>query len=268
MAVPAASSARFRGGWDMADYDLVVRGGTVASGLGTMRCDIGIRGGRIVALAESIPGGAATLDAGGLLVLPGGVDTHCHIEEPSRGGYTSAGGAPATEVTVQEESFGSASVSAFAGGTTSVVCFVPQWKGEGILPRLADYEARAARGMVDYSFHQIISDATDDVLEREVPEVVARGIRSLKVFLTYEPLHLSDEAFLKVLVTARRHGCLVTVHCENTPRSIGGPRPCSRRASPRRNTMPGRARPWWSGRRRTAPSRSPSWWTSRSRSST
>ena len=188
----------------MADYDLVVRGGTVASGLGTMRCDIGIRGGRIVALAESIPGGSATLDADGLLVLPGGVDTHCHIEEPSRGGYTSAGGAPATEVTVQEESFGSASVSAFAGGTTSVVCFVPQWKGEGILPRLADYEARAARGMVDYSFHQIISDATEDVLEREVPQIVAKGIRSLKVFLTYEPLHLPDEQYLKVLVTARR----------------------------------------------------------------
>lgn len=199
----------------MSDYDLVVRGGTVASGLGTMRCDIGIRGGRIVALAESIAGGATTLDAGGLLVLPGGVDTHCHIEEPSRGGYTSAGAAPVTAVTVQEESFGSASTSAFAGGTTSVVCFVPQWKGEGILPRLADYEARAARGMVDYSFHQIISDATDDVLEREVPQVVARGIRSLKVFLTYEPLHLSDEAYLKVLVTARRHTCLVTVHCEN-----------------------------------------------------
>ncbi|MDB5373371.1 MAG: dihydropyrimidinase [Belnapia sp.] len=199
----------------MADYDLVVRGGTVASGLGTMRCDIGINGGRIVALAESIKGGAATLDAGGLLVLPGGVDTHCHIEEPSRGGYTSAGGAPVTEVTVQEESFGSASVSAFAGGTTSVVCFIPQWKGEGILPRLADYEARAAKGMVDYSFHQVISDATEDVLEREVPQIVAKGIRSLKVFLTYEPLHLSDEQYLKVLVTARRHACLVTVHCEN-----------------------------------------------------
>ena len=199
----------------MAEYDLVVRGGTVASGLGTMRCDVGIRDGRIVALAESLSGGTETLDAGGLLVLPGGVDTHCHIEEPSRGGYTSAGGAPVTEVTVQEESFGSASVSAFAGGTTSVVCFVPQWKGEGILPRLADYEARAARGMVDYSFHQIISDATEDVLEREVPQIVAKGIRSLKVFLTYEPLHLPDEQYLKVLVTARKHGCLVTVHCEN-----------------------------------------------------
>jgi dihydropyrimidinase len=203
----------------MTEYDLVVRGGLVASGLGTMRCDMGISGGRIVALAESITGGAATLDAGGLLVLPGGVDTHCHIEEPARGGYTGPsgpeGGKPPPEVSVQEESFATASISAFAGGTTSVVCFVPQWKGEGILPRLADYEARAARGMLDYSFHQIISDPTDAVLEREIPEIVAKGIRSLKVFLTYKPLHLSDAQFLKVLVAARRNGCLVTVHCEN-----------------------------------------------------
>jgi dihydroorotase-like cyclic amidohydrolase len=132
----------------MAEYDLVVRGGEVATGFGTARCDIGIRGGRIAALADRIDGGTATLDAGGLLVLPGGVDSHCHIEEPSRGGYVSTAGTP--PVTVNEESFVSASTSAFAGGTTSVVCFVPQWKHEGILPRLADYEQRAAKGMVDY----------------------------------------------------------------------------------------------------------------------
>nr|WP_264185462.1 dihydropyrimidinase [Roseicella aerolata] len=189
---------------------MVVRGGEVATGFGTARCDIGIRRGRIVALAERLTDAAAALDAGGLLVLPGGVDSHCHIEEPARGGTA---GEPA--VTVSEESFLTASTSAFAGGTTSVVCFVPQWKGEGILPRLADYERRAARGMLDYSFHQIITDPTEAVLEREVPEIVARGIRSLKVFLTYEPLHLSDEDYIKVLVTARRNGCLVTVHCEN-----------------------------------------------------
>lgn len=200
----------------MAEYDLAVRGGLVATGFGTVRCDIGIKGGRIVALAERIADADAVLDAGGLLVLPGGVDSHCHIEEPARGGYTSAKeGGPPPEVTVQEESFVSASTSAFAGGTTSVVCFVPQWKGEGILPRLADYEARAARGMLDYSFHQIIADPFPGVLEEEVPQIVARGIRSLKVFLTYEPLHLTDEQYLRVLVTARRHGCLVTVHCEN-----------------------------------------------------
>lgn len=186
----------------MADYDLVVRGGAVATGFGTTRCDIGVKGGRIVALAEQLPAGGASVDAAGLLVLPGGVDSHCHIEEPSPSG-------------VNEESFQSASRAAFAGGTTSVVCFVPQWKGHGVLERFADSSARAAKGMVDYAFHQIISDATEEVLEREIPQLVAKGVRSLKVFLTYEPLHVSDADFIKVLVTARKHGCLVTVHCEN-----------------------------------------------------
>src|SRR3954463_16656350 len=171
----------------MAEYELAVRGGRVATGFGTARCDIGIRGGRIVALAERITDADAVLDAGGLLVLPGGIDSHCHIEEPARGGYVGSGGDLA--VTVGEESFVSASTSAFAGGTTSVVCFVPQWKGEGILPRLADYEQRAGKGMLDYSFHQIIADPFPGVLEEEVPRIVAEGIRSLKVFLTYEPLH-------------------------------------------------------------------------------
>ncbi|WP_431272731.1 hypothetical protein [Dankookia sp. P2] len=113
----------------MSEYDLVVRGGEVATGFGTARCDIGIRGGRIVALAERIEGGASTLDAGGLLVLPGGVDSHCHIEEPSRGGYVSTAGVP--PVTVNEESFLTASNSAFAGGTTSVVCFAAAMEGRG-----------------------------------------------------------------------------------------------------------------------------------------
>jgi dihydropyrimidinase len=197
----------------MPEYDLAIRGGLVATGYGTARCDIGVKDGRIAAIAETVTDAASTVEADGLYVLPGGVDSHCHIEEPSRGGYTMSDGEP--EITVNEESFVSASTSAFAGGTTSVVCFVPQWKGFGVWERYADYRKRAATGMLDHSFHQIISDPTEVVLNQEVPKVVAEGVRSLKVFLTYEPLHLSDAEFIKVLVTARKLGCLVTVHCEN-----------------------------------------------------
>ena len=197
----------------MAEYDIAIRGGMVATGFGVVRCDIGVKGGRIAALAESITDAGQVIDADGLFVLPGGVDSHCHIEEPSRGGYTMSDGEP--QVTVNEETFVTASASAFAGGTTSVVCFIPQWKGFGVWDRYVDYRKRAATGMLDHSFHQIISDPTPEVLEREVPRLVAEGVRSLKVFLTYEPLHLNDGEFLKVLATARKLGCLVTVHCEN-----------------------------------------------------
>ncbi len=186
----------------MAEFDLVVRGGTVVTGSDVMRADIGIRAGRIAAIADSLTG-PATLDAGGLLVLPGGVDTHCHIEQLRSGGDA------------DEETWETGSRSCLAGGTTSVVTFSNQFKGGGILAPLAEYRRRAARAMVDYGFHQIITDPTDAVVWREIPQIVAEGVRSLKVFLTYDPLHLDDRQYLRVLAAARRNGALVTVHCEN-----------------------------------------------------
>ena len=184
-------------------FDLVVRGGTVVTGTDTVCADIGIRGGRIAAIADQLEGDA-TLDAGGLLVMPGGVDTHCHIEQ-----LQSASGA------ADEETWESGSRSCLIGGTTSVVTFSTQFKGGGILEPLAEYRRRAQQSMVDYSFHQIITDASDEVIWKQIPEVVASGVRSLKVFLTYDPLQLDDRAYLRVLAAARRAGALVTVHCEN-----------------------------------------------------
>ncbi|MCK8787453.1 dihydropyrimidinase [Roseomonas sp. NAR14] len=186
----------------MAEFDLAVRGGLVATGCGTTRCDIGVKDGRVVALGERLADAARTVDAGGLLVLPGGVDSHCHIEQPDPDG------------TVYEETFLTGSRSAFAGGTTSVVCFVPGWKGASLAERVADYEKRAATGMLDYGFHLVIAEATDATIA-EIPQFVARGMRSLKVFLTYDDVHLDDRGYLRVLAAARRTGALVTVHCEN-----------------------------------------------------
>ena len=138
----------------MAAYDLVVRGGTVVTGTDTIRADVAIRGGRIAAIGEGLEG-ASTLDAGGLLVLPGGVDTHCHIEQLQDGGGA------------DEDTWSTGSTACLAGGTTSVVTFSTQFKGHGILEPLAEYRRRAARALVDYSFHQIITDASDDVIWNE-----------------------------------------------------------------------------------------------------
>ncbi|WP_428484953.1 dihydropyrimidinase [Rhodopila sp.] len=186
----------------MADYDLVIGGGTVVTPSDMFRADVGVRDGRIAAVGIGLRG-ERTIDADGLLVMPGGVDSHCHIEQ-----LQPAGGA-------DEETFVTGSTSALAGGTTSVITFSTQFKGHGILAPLAEYRRRAAQAMVDYSFHQIITDASDEVIFNELPQVVASGVRSLKVFLTYDPLHLDDRQFLRVLAAARRTGALVTVHCEN-----------------------------------------------------
>lgn len=185
----------------MSEYELVVRGGTVVTAAEQFRADVGIAGGRIVAVGEGLQG-AQTLDAGGLLVLPGGVDTHCHIEQLQEGGGA------------DEETWESGSRAALAGGTTTVVSFSTQFKGHPIGPSLDEYRRRARAAMVDHAFHQIITDPTDAVLA-ELPGIVARGVRSFKAFLTYDPLRLDDRQFLRVLAAARRLGCLVTVHCEN-----------------------------------------------------
>jgi dihydropyrimidinase len=186
----------------MADYDLVIAGGTVVTPSDMFAADVGVLDGKIAAVGIGLRG-ERSIDAGGLLVMPGGVDSHCHIEQ-----LQEAGGA-------DEETFITGSTSCLAGGTTSVVTFSTQFKGRGILAPLAEYRRRAEQAMVDYTFHQIITDASDEVIFNEVPQVVASGVRSLKVFLTYDPLHLDDRQFLRVLGAARRTGALVTVHCEN-----------------------------------------------------
>ncbi len=186
----------------MSDYELAIRGGTVVTESDCFRADIGIRGGRIAAIGERLDA-AATIAADGLMVLPGGVDSHCHIEQLRPDGSS------------DEESFTTASASALAGGTTSVVTFAMQFKGHGLRDTLAEYRRRARAAAIDYAFHQIITDPTAAVLAEDIPFVVGQGLRSLKVFLTYDPLRLDDRGLIAVLAAARRAGALVTIHCEN-----------------------------------------------------
>ena len=114
----------------MDGFDLVVRGGTVVTSSEVLNCDVGVTGGRIAAIGTGLRG-TREIDAAGLLVLPGGVDTHCHIEQLQKGGGA------------DEEGWVTGSVACLAGGTTSVVTFSTQFKGGGILEPLAEYRRRA-----------------------------------------------------------------------------------------------------------------------------
>ena len=198
-----ASQSDGRGPLSGFDFDLVVRGGTLATAAEVLEADIGIKDGVIAALGRNLPRGAEEISAKGYIVTPGGIDPHTHIEEIGQDG------------SVAEESFSSGSAAALAGGTTSFICFLPQWKGHSLAASAPGYEARARKSRADYAFHQIITDPTPEVMEKEVPALIARGIRSLKVFLTYDPLRLDDAQLLQVLATAKKHGAFVTIHCEN-----------------------------------------------------
>ena len=186
----------------MQEFDTVIQGGIVVTDTSESTADVGIIGEKVAAVGFGLRG-RKIIDATGMLVMPGGIDTHCHLEQLRSDGTT------------DEESFVTGSASAFAGGTTTAVTFSTQFKGRPIAPSLAEYRRRASSAMIDYAFHQIITDATDDVIHREIPALAEAGIMSLKIFLTYDAFHLDDRAYLRTLAAARRAGMLVTVHCEN-----------------------------------------------------
>jgi dihydropyrimidinase len=193
----------------MSTFDLVIKGGTVATAGGITRCDLGISGGRVAALAEHIAGGRREIDAGGRLVLPGGIDAHCHLDQPRAKGLASGGA-------VMADGFESGSRSAAFGGTTTIIPFAVQHRGQSLRAAVADYHQRAAdKSYVDYAFHLVVSDPTASVLGQELPALVQAGCTSLKVYMTYEAMVLSDRQILDVLATARELGALVMIHAEN-----------------------------------------------------
>ena len=188
----------------MADFDLVVRGGTAATAVDVFRTDIGIRDGRIVALAADLPAGQREIDATGLFVLPGGVDAHCHLDQPTG------------DESVMADGFESGTRSAACGGTTMLMPFAAQMKGHSLREAVTDYHRRAeGKAFVDYAFHLIVTDPTPHVLGQELPALIRDGYTSFKIYMTYEALKLSDREILDVLALARAERALVMIHAEN-----------------------------------------------------
>src|SRR6476620_11151827 len=185
----------------MSKFDTIIRGGRVATASDTVACDVGIRGGRIVALGEDLGAADEVIDARGKLVLPGGIDSHVHLSQPSGPGI------------VMADDFESGTRAAAFGGNTLVMPFCMQQKGQSLREVVKQYHAKAdGNCYVDVSFHLIIADATDRVLGQELPALVNDGYTSFKVFMTYDGMALSDMEMLKVMSVARETGALVMVH--------------------------------------------------------
>jgi dihydropyrimidinase len=185
--------------------DLVVRNARVATASDLYEADIGIAGGRIVALARGLSKGAEEIDAAGRTVLPGGVDAHCHLDQPMPAPMKMADG------------FLSGTRSAACGGTTTVIPFAAQQKGHSLRTAVQDYHRRAdGKAAVDYAFHLIVTDPTPQVLGEELPALIRDGYTSFKLYMTYDDLKLTDRQILEVMEVARREGAMVMVHAENT----------------------------------------------------
>lgn len=188
----------------MEAFDLVIRGGTVVTATDVMRADVGIRGTTVAAIAERLDEGGREIDASGRLVMPGGVDSHAHIEQLAASGMMNA------------DTFESATRSAAFGGTTTVITFAAQHVGMNLAKVVEDYHGLADRGaVVDYAFHMILADPNEDVLFNQLPPLIRAGHSSIKVFMTYDRLRIDDERLLDVLAAARENRALVTIHAEN-----------------------------------------------------
>jgi dihydropyrimidinase len=187
----------------MPDYDLAIRGGTVTTASDSYRADIAVREGRIAAIAERIAGASREIDASGLIVMPGGIDSHVHLAQPAAAGLKMA------------DDFFSGTRAAIAGGNTTVLPFALQPRGMSLRASVMEYHKEAdGKCLADYGFHLIITDPSASVLGQELPALVEDGYSSFKVFMTYDDLMLNDRQLLEVFECARSCRALVMVHCE------------------------------------------------------
>lgn len=185
------------------ELDLVIRNGRIVTAADDFHGDIGIREGRIAVIGRDLPRGAREIDAAGRLVTPGGVDAHCHIDEP-----------PYLHARLADD-FRSASRSAACGGTTTFVPFINQLKGETLAAARDDYMRRAAPSLIDYGFHMILKSDEPERLKAELPALLEQGLRSVKVFMTYEGYMMEDAAILDIMEMVRAVDGIVMVHAEN-----------------------------------------------------
>jgi dihydropyrimidinase len=187
-----------------ATFDTIIRGGTAILGDRVLQTDIGIIGGKIAAIGDDLGRAARVLQAKGLLVLPGGVDSHCHIEQISGAGLMNA------------DTFQSATGSAALGGTTTTISFAAQHPGQMMERVVGDYAALAGRGaIIDHAFHMIVADTANGNLSHDIPALIGQGHRSIKIFTTYDKVRQDDKSILDVLALAKRAGALVCFHAEN-----------------------------------------------------
>ncbi len=189
----------------MTDFDLIVRNAHVITASDIFDCDIGIRDGKIVQLGHALGTAVREIDAAGRTVTPGGVDAHCHLDQPM------------TPPTKTADDFDTGTRSAACGGTTTIISFAAQQKGQSLQAAVEDYRARAkGKAHVDYAFHLIVSDPTPKVLQEELPELIREGFTSFKIYMTYDDMKLDDGQILDVLDVARQHGAMAMIHAENS----------------------------------------------------
>ena len=183
---------------------LLIRSGTVVTAEATTSADVLIEGGVVREVREGIdPASHTVVDASGLLVLPGGVDAHTHLDMPF-GGTSSA------------DDFETGTKAAAIGGTTTIVDFAIQSRGMKMRTALDMWWGKAeGKASIDYGLHMIVTDLPASGLE-DMDAMVREGVASFKLFMAYPGVLMVDDATIfRALRQTAKNGAMVCMHAEN-----------------------------------------------------
>ena len=186
-------------------FDTIIRNGSVVTATDTYVADIGIANGKIAAIGKDLPiqNSSQLLDASSKLILPGGIDVHTHLDMPF-GGTTSA------------DDFETGTRAAAFGGTTTLIDFAIQYKGQPLRQAFDTWMSKASgKAVCDYAFHCIVTDISSGQLS-EMNDLVHEGVTSFKLFMAYPGVFMLDDgSIFKALQTTSKNGGMVCMHAEN-----------------------------------------------------
>jgi dihydropyrimidinase len=186
-------------------FDTLISNGTIVTATDTYVADVAVSGGSIVAVGKNLPreNTRQIMDASGKYVMPGGIDVHTHLDMPF-GGTTSS------------DDFETGTKAAAFGGTTTLIDFAIQYKGQALRQAFDTWMKKAeGKAACDYAFHCIITDLPDSRLP-EIKSLVGEGVTSFKLFMAYPGVFMLDDATIfKTFQAAARQGAMVCMHAEN-----------------------------------------------------
>jgi dihydropyrimidinase len=182
----------------------LIKGGTIVNADATTPADVLVDGDRIALIGQELDVTAdRSIDASGKWVIPGAIDVHTHMELPFGG-------------TFAKDTFETGTRAAAFGGTTTIIDFAVQSKGKSLREGLDAWHAKAeGKATIDYGFHMIMSDVTEDTLA-EMDQLVAEGVTDFKLFTAYPGVFFSDDgAVFRAMQRTATNGGLILMHAEN-----------------------------------------------------
>jgi dihydropyrimidinase len=182
----------------------LIRNGRVVTAVDDYHADVLVEGERVSVIGAKLEMEADhVIDAGGKLLIPGGIDPHTHMELPFGG-------------TESSDDFLTGTRAAAHGGTTTIIDFAVQYKGQALLEAVDNWHRKAeGKTAIDYGFHLITTELEDNQIE-EMHTVMDEGITSFKMFMAYPGVFLVDDATIfRAMSAAGERGGLICMHAEN-----------------------------------------------------